>query len=447
MRLRIFDLLWRLAILAPPWQTRWFADATLTGWPWEQGRISMYVSWILLAVTIVFGWMVRVRSLKRQAASRLTWFTSVMTGFVVIASFIITGSDEPALKAALQWWIQIGLLFGFGYTVFRASISKRQVATWMVIALLPHVALGFWQYAIQAVIGHSWLGMATQLPENLGVSVVEHGVYRLLRMYGGFPHPNIFGGWSAIGLFLSVWLAARAGPKWRALGWSFAAAAISIGLLLSYARSAWIGVVVGAVAFVVLLTLKTWSWRPSNSEEVEGTERHYTLVAIGLSLLAMLIVAIPERDHLLSRFDRTQRLEAKSLETRSVSLKTGIDIFQRHPIFGTGPNAELLDVATNLGNPVKTVAPLEPPHNVYVLALANLGFVGFSVLLFIFGMLLRLIWQQPNRNLSLSLLVVLAVIGLFDHYLWSLWAGQVLAAEVLLLSVLPKVKTPFREDI
>ena len=51
----MFELLWRLSILTLPFQTRWFHDASLAGWPWEQGRWSVYVSWGLMLGTVAVG--------------------------------------------------------------------------------------------------------------------------------------------------------------------------------------------------------------------------------------------------------------------------------------------------------------------------------------------------------------------------------------------------------
>src|SRR5690349_15713914 len=51
---RLFEASWRLALLFLPWQTRWFLEGpSVNGFPWENGRISLYLSWIPLIVTIM----------------------------------------------------------------------------------------------------------------------------------------------------------------------------------------------------------------------------------------------------------------------------------------------------------------------------------------------------------------------------------------------------------
>jgi hypothetical protein len=412
-----FQIFWRLAIIVLPWQTRWFFDASVAGWPWEQGRMSLYVSWFFILATIVIRPPTKMVRSDHFRGCRILFLAILVFLSVFAAAF-----DVSALRAISQWWIQVTLLFIFGLTLFNSGIIFRKLATWFVISLVPHVALGFWQYAIQLVIGHSWLGMAAQLPENLGVSVVEHGEYRLLRMYGGFPHPNIFGGWLAIGFVCSLQLVGFAKTKWRALSWTFCCAALSIALLLTYARGAWIAVIVGVVivgaGLVPALSDRTGA-RPAPT-------RQFIWLAILVSTLATGIVGYSQRDHILSRFDATQRLEAKSIQTRSVSLKSGIEIFMRHPFFGTGPNAELLDLAKQ-SQEKKSVAPLEPPHNAFLLVLVDFGIFGFLIFVWILWLNRRFVIRHS------SFVIPLLVLALFDYYPWSFWAGQSLVMLVMLL--------------
>ncbi|MBI4138689.1 O-antigen ligase family protein [Candidatus Uhrbacteria bacterium] len=415
-----FSICWRLAVLALPWQTRWFSDATLAGWPWEQGRLSFYVSWVFILATILIRPPIKMnRSAHIDGWRRLPLF------FLLTATFLATAFDPSAMRAVGQWWLQVFLLVFFCVTIIRSGVSARQIATWTAISLIPHVALGYWQYAIQNVIGHPWLGIATQLPELPGVSVVEHGAYRVLRMYGGFPHPNIFGGWLAVGLLLSIWLAATASTKWRALAWSCCSAAMSVALLLTYARGAWIAVVVGFIALVI-------GHIRTNVRTSSGVSFSLAAVALVCSMIAVGIVGYSQRDHLLARFDPSARLEAKSLESRAASLEEGWKIFRRHPFFGTGPNAELLELAASSKQHVAS-APLEPPHNTFLLALVDLGLIG--VLLLIIFLSPHLFKHPPPTT---HLLACLLILSLFDHYPWSTWSGQALVAIIFSLTLATK---------
>ena len=144
--------------------------------------------------TIAIGCAVTRKAADRRSTSLIPHSTFLVF-FLFLISFVFTASRV----ATAQWWIHFFLLTVFAWTLIRARVSSRTVATWFVISLLPHAFLGIWQYASQEIVAMTWFGIAAQDPSVAGVSVVEAGPMRVLRAYGGFPHPNIFGGWLAMG--------------------------------------------------------------------------------------------------------------------------------------------------------------------------------------------------------------------------------------------------------
>jgi O-antigen ligase len=409
---KLFAILWRLSILLLPWQTRWFWDASVAGWPWEQGRVSLYVSWFVLLATMVVGW-------RRDSLPRLREEKKILvcTGILFILSLLATGGDTAACKAVMQWWAQILLLGAFVFTLRRSSVSWTNFATWFVIALLPHALLGFIQYATQRVEGSMLLGIATHFSETPGTSVVEHGIYRVLRIYGGFPHPNIFGGWLVVGILTALGLAVKSEKKSRAMLAVVVSALLSVALLLTYSRSAWLACVCGVtVLFIHLVRTKALN--------------QYVVLAVGASLLAVLIVGASQRDHLFARANTASRLETMSIDARRQSLRDGWGVFQSHALVGTGPNADLLF----MGDGTDAKRPLEPPHSVILLALVNFGILGCALLAFLVAQLKSRRAFLMSWSSSLIYLLPLFVIGMFDHYLWSLWAGQTLVAIAIVLA-------------
>jgi hypothetical protein len=428
---RAWEILWRLSILLLPWQTRWFLDAQLAGWPWEQGRMSIYASWMLLIATIVVGYLYRRGGPMRPPRSTrrsIPTATFIVLASLFVMTIIATRLDPIALRATFQWWIQIALIVAFVITLKRNAIAWTTLAAWFVVSLLPHVALGFVQYAMQQVNGSTLLGIASQLPENAGVSVVEHGVYRVLRIYGGFPHPNIFGGWLVIGILTAFLLAARSEKKSQALFAIFSSAAMSVALLLTYSRSAWVAAVVGCIVLVgATLVVARAGTRPAPTKQ-------FLFAALVASILSVGIVGYSQRDHIFARGDTSSRLETKSLDVRAQALQNGWDVFRGHPFVGTAPGAQLYRLAEKLAV-TKTDAPLEPPHNVSLLALADLGIVGM-------GLLIALIYlakrrrPMPDAWTAMIYLAPFFLIGLFDHYPWSLWSGQCLVFVSYLLATM-----------
>ncbi len=384
--------------------------------------------------TIAIGCAVTRKAADRRSTSLIPHSTFLVF-FLFLISFVFTASRV----ATAQWWIHFFLLTVFAWTLIRARVSSRTVATWFVISLLPHAFLGIWQYASQEIVAMTWFGIAAQDPSVAGVSVVEAGPMRVLRAYGGFPHPNIFGGWLAMGYVAALVLAREARTKARAVACCFVSATLSVALFLTFARGAWIAAAVGIGIWLIDL------FRTSPLQSLLRKERNtqkFVLFALTCSIFATGIVAVSQRQLLLSRLYPVERLERKSLDTRRQSLKDGWQLFLAHPMFGTGPNAELVEFVRR-ANPSSehrvSTAPIEPPHNAFLLALVDMGIVGMILLGLVVA---RLIRRAGTGACPFGhLIVVLAILALFDHYLWSLWAGQALVAFTVLLTATSRSDT------
>ncbi len=429
---QVWEVLWRAAIVILPWQTRWFSDRQLAGWAWEQGRISVYGSWFVLAAAIVCGFALSVcerlsagvtSSAKRfrfRQLSHTTQLIIVFIGWIFCTSILAAHFSTNALRPVLQWWSQIFLLVGFVWLVHRRAVPWVSVAGWFVIAVIPHAVLGVTQVSMQRVVGWSWLGMATQTPARLGVSIIEHGGLRWLRAYGGFPHPNIFGGWLAIAVLVACMLVVAARTKKQAVWWTVCTALCSVALLLTYSRGAWIAAVVGVSIYVVV----RYAMRKDRSL--------FLRVALGCVIVTTCVVGYTQRGLIFTRTTTSTRLEVRSVNERVVSLQNGWKMFREHTLFGTGPNVELLRLAER--EPVRrSIAPLEPPHNFFLLMLADIGVVGVVLVAYLAYLCVRSLRRQSITPERVSIIVTLFVLALFDHYLWSLWVGQSLLALGVLL--------------
>ncbi len=430
---KAYEIVWRLAILTLPWQTRWFVDAQLVGWPWEQGRISIYIAWLPLIATIILGIFQPKRALPFTFRRNLFWLIAALGACTVIAA------PSPA-TAAIQWWIQVILLAAFFVTLFRTKVEPVKVAFWFVLSLVPHAILAIWQFTTQIVIGSSWLGMASQNPADLGISVVQTSVGRFLRAYGGFPHPNILGGWMATGLLIALWfnitpLKLRGkGAIWLIEG------LFTLALFYSFSRSAWLATAVGLVSFALLSFLRRQESRKEKLNPMDPRmrkdDRKRWLLSLAIPIILFATLTIVHRDLVLTRADvQSSRLEQISVTSRVKSLKDGVEVFRSRLIFGTGPNLELPVLAT-LKKITTSTTPLEPPHTVWLLILADFGIAG-SLFIFGFGLyLLRSIlnkWSSldaHNKILLITLSSFYFLVSSLDHYPWSLWSGQALSASV-----------------
>ncbi|HPN15377.1 MAG TPA: O-antigen ligase family protein [bacterium] len=411
---KLFEISWRLALLSLPWQTRIFWDAQLAGWPWEQGRISIYASWLLVTAAVLLGLTQKQKVLQTDFKRTIFWFLSALAGVTLVAMPYPT-------TAAIQWWLQVVLLLTFGIVLFKARVGLDKVFFWFALGLIPQALMGVWQFFGQTVFESRWLGMAGQDPALLGVSVVQTQMGRYLRAYGGSPHPNIFGAWMSFGLLLVFWLASikrTAVDRCPAWCWRLMGGLFSMALFYSFSRSAWLALAAGGLVFAIYSGLKNGFWK-----------NKYLL----LPVILLMILSVMHHDLVFTRLGSSnQRLETKSVVTRMQTIRDGVLIFQNKLWFGTGPNSEL-PVLARIKQINQSPAPLETTHLVWLLILVNYGIVGG---LFVFGFGLFILrrfldqWKHIlvyDKSMIMSLGACLVVLGSLDHHLWTTWSGQIMA--------------------
>ena len=377
------------------------------GLPWEQGRLSIYLSWMPIMLMIFFACHQFKEDLEDKALSVSDW--AVVIGMLLfgLPAFV---SIYP--QASWQWLTQVGLLAFFAWSLRQLHVGRRELLTWSVVAILPHALLAVWQYVTQFVSGSKWLGMASQNPADLGVSVIEVDGRRVLRAYGGFPHPNILGGWLALGLMGVTLLAVRVTDRARRNGLAAVGALFVVALILSFSRAAWIAAAVGVIATLAFVWQKTWTR--------EERRRAFLIpLVIAVTAVGSLLVT---RDVVSVRAQSDARLEVKSADERMASLAASWRLVGEEWWLGQGQNTAIYALD-------KAGSGMIPPHLVFLLILLETGLIG------VLGAALLLArWLRYSGRFGFLLLATIAPLVLFDHYLWSLWAGQALA---MLFAILP----------
>ncbi len=275
------------------------------GLPWEQGRLSIYLSWIPLLFTIFFACARFKQDLEDKPLSVSDWTVVIGMLLLGLPAFV---SIYP--QASWQWLTQVGLLAFFAWSLRQLHVGRREFLMWSIVAILPHALLAVWQYATQFVIGSKWLGIATQNPADLGVSVIEVAGRRMLRAYGGFPHPNILGGWLAFGLAAVVLLGSYDESRRRRIGLAITGILFSLALVFSFSRAAWIAAAIGVIAVLAFAWQKTWSRKEIRRALL------IPLVIIVTTVGSVFVV----RDVVSVRAQTETRLEAKSVHERSDAL-------------------------------------------------------------------------------------------------------------------------------
>ncbi|MBP7134065.1 O-antigen ligase family protein [Patescibacteria group bacterium] len=430
MKLVVTNMTWSLSrlrvwwayvtLLILPLQTRLFWEGpSLGGFPWEQARFSIYLSWIFIATSVVLRVSSLIASHKRGERF-LAPITLPRWPILLLLLVVFHTLSVRATSQSLGEWVVLG---AFLWSVCDLLLSSRRIGLAYAAALVPSLVFGVVQFATQSIPPIKWLGIAAQLPSTLGVSVIETHGERILRAYGMFPHPNIFAGWLAVLFVLLLWLFVLGVTRWQRMMMLILSLCTLSVLFLTFSRTAILAAFIGS--FLTILS-RTWQvqWKAISRLERAGASVFF----IGVSVFAFFSL----KDLWIIRAIPQTRLEGVSVNERVQGIQDGISIFHQYPLLGVGPGAELF--AIQALHPTQMVPPV-PPHVVWLVLVNELGVVGIIALFLAIGLrrVRRGISWLLRDSIQRPLIATLLLLSCFDHYLWTLWSGKVLVVFLVFL--------------
>lgn len=397
-----------------PWQTAWiYGQAFVAGEPFSFGVMNLYVVEGLILLTVTLILLFGDRDKSPEGTNVWRWMLSFLT-FAALSSLwsqnasLVISQLVHLLSASALFWILL------------CSRVKTRLVVWaFVLGLMIPTLLGVWQVVVGSSPAMTILGLAPRDAQTLGDAVLMVGGERILRAYGSFPHPNIFGGYLAMGLVGIGWLWRAA--KYRERQWlSVVGLILFVGLVLTFSRSAWLGLIVVSMMLLarrqvnIPTSLRGWlAW-------VRGAKLGSALIILVVALLSPLI---------MSRFSADASIESRSLTQRVEQYDEFGGVFEDHVFVGAGLHNYPL--ALEQVDPGRAWWEYQPVHNVWLLVLSELGILGLLIGLRSLWSVIRSNTKRPIGHFVLGGLFVLAplfTISLFDHYLWTFWPGLALFA-------------------
>ncbi len=400
-----------------PWQTRWiWREGMLNDNVWEYGRFSIYALdflWFaLLLFAIFFG--------RKLGSHYKRWWVTI--GLFLFVSFV---SLFSAAHTPVSWYAFVRLLQGVSlvWIIGRLWFRWRDVGVALMSAGVIQSVLAIWQFFAQEVIANKWLGMAAHMPGTLGDIVVEAGGGRFLRAYGSLPHPNMLAGFLVVCLVVCIgFLFSLHRTKQQPVGVIIITVTAFVlmyyGLILTFSRSAWIALllVLGGM-FVVSL------WQRD----------HYRLKMMGPIVFWIILVSLfsvillPEI--IAARTVDGGRLEVMSATERADQFTQSYDLLVDNPLDGVGVGSDTY-AAYEL-RPKLDAWEYQPVHNLYVLVAVETGVFGgllFLVLVYqyfatAFYQARRLLVERHGFFVYTFAFLGLILVGIFEHFLWSLTFG------------------------
>jgi hypothetical protein len=233
-----------------------------------------------------------------------------------------------------------------------------------------------------------WLGERTFNFNTIGIaqmSVVGNG---LIRAYGTFSHPNSLAGFLLVSWIL-WWKYKNNKVSWWIVFWLGL-----MGIILTGSRTIWLLTGLSLVFFV---------------KKFFGENKNWIKIIISLVLILILAIKIIDFNYPIANF--LSGWDENGLIKRGQLNLASLEMIKNSPIFGIGTKNFLVNLP-NFQNESHFFW-LQPVHNILLLTLSEIGFLGLGILIWGLNSLFR------NKKLNEEDWLIIGVIlisGMVDHY-------------------------------
>jgi len=368
-----------------PWQTR----LILFPQKIEYLGFSIYLSEIFLWLALGFWLLESYKKIR---------FNKIFLFFYIFTFISLMWADNKISGFRLVLYMFEGML------IYEYIKNNKKIITSSIYIFLSSLffafLLGLSQFINLGSVEFKWLGLASRGAWNLGDIVLDDGVGRWLRIYGSLPHPNIFGGYLAVAiLFIGYLIKKENKNNFRYFFNYFLAGVFTFGLLLTFSRSAWLAFIVAFLYFIF------------KNLSNKNVRKFFFFIIILSSLLVYIFYP------LIKSRTTSSLIENRSISERQIFTKEALVLWKNNPLLGVGIGNYI--VALEKQYLYKFEYQYQPVHNIFLLILTELGIFGFLLFL----LLLRRVYKESHYK---PLLILFIIVGLFDHYLWTLYPGVLL---------------------
>jgi O-antigen ligase len=428
----------------------------LTSYSFMNGTFNEYMtpsfSWVdllMLAVMVIYT----IKAFVSQFINHTTGKTLLNIVICFMSSVI-----RRVTNVSRETIILILFLLWIGFSIFWSQyklISLYRFATFLEMALFACIALkslknqkwldlalftliingifqsilGIAQFVHNKSLGLHWLGESIIAPNIDGVAKIIIGGEKHIRAYGTFPHPNILAGFLIIPIFLildellkrfvltencnqnvSRGTIFSTMPSWLIM---FSFIILITGFLLTFSRSAFLGLILGLLVFGFVLR--------------KAMPKIFRLALLGCLLLFSLCLGY----FVHSNKDFISLSSTQSLQERIFYQNVARETISVHPLKGVGVGQFVFHEFQKYPNFVGW--QYQPVHNIFLLIFSELGIFGLILfLLWIFSILEKGIEKNSNTSLLLTSNIYYCIIFsfififLFDHYFWDIKLGMII---------------------
>lgn len=393
--------LWLALAFLLPWQTKLILRPAPSNY-WE---ISLFAAMAICFALLAVFFISNFKAFKKIVLPKILIVSFSLFLVAMIASVFL--ASDPLLSIYRYLWL---LLFLISLSTFKYIKKEWQVYVLLtlLVSLLFQAGIGIGQFLNQKSFANTFLGMSFHDLSQAGVTVIETASGRYLRAYGPLDHPNVFGGFMALAAIVSAYLYIRLDNKYYRYFSVFAYSIFNLALFCSFSRAAFLALFLGMIFLFF-----------ENRKKILPS---LSLISISLILISLFIFQYQEL--IFSRLETTNRLEKISINERGVYNRQAWKSFTKNPILGQGLSNSTLALykADQVNHSEQVIWAYQPAHNYWLLLLTEGGIILFTafLLFYIFA------YQKSRSYRLLGLFICFFILGLFDHWLFSLSLASVL---------------------
>lgn len=386
----------------------------------------LYLTDILL-ILLFFFWAWRLR--KERFLKNLSWSwlgrkTKTPDFWLVtfLTLLLISVIQAANLPLSFYFWFKflemVGLFFYLKRN-FKSLFNFNKIAGLLVISAFFQAFFGLAQFINQKSLGWQIFTESPLSSEAAGVAKITVGGLKIIRAYGGLPHPNLLAAFLLLGIFALyfLWLKERRSFFQKSL-LIFIFGLLVFVLCLTFSR------LIISVFILAGTVYLFWNfWRAVKESDLSFFYRSVSLFLLFLSFsLLWLASTWPETS---SRF--LISFSGQSVHLRSFYNETALAVLKTHPFLGVGLGNFVWKFKESFH--LLTAWAHQPVHNIYLLIASEAGLTGLGVFLLFLFQLFRGSGRIKKTFLGRWLIVVASsflFIGLFDHFFWTLQQGQLM---------------------
>lgn len=386
---------------------------------------TLYVTDILIFVLFVLCVFSGISNLKNQISKMAFtyWKLVILVIFLVIG---ISFSKNPLAGAfGLLKFLEL-LFLGFYVAINFKKYELKNILLLFSAGIIFESLLAIAQYLEQASLGNIfyWFGERTFNLTTPGIANASLNGSLILRPYGTFSHPNVLAGYLTIVMTLIIFnFKFSMKSQFSILNFKTLLLIISlafgtIALFLTLSRIA-----------ILLWLIVFGSWFAAKIYTKLKTK--FPIFYILLFVFSLLLVSFMFANSSFRYRFTNINLSDESVVQRENLTRSSISMIKEHPIFGVGLN-NFLGNLPSYQMPHPSLFYLQPVHNLFLLVTSETGIIGLIFFLwFLYRTYLRIkLKKYILRNTCYILLFSILLLGMFDHYFFTLQQGQLLLALV-----------------